>query len=186
MKATDNIDVRAFRGDTVRRLTDRIAFGEVNVVGYARILIHVGSNDISDFVSRRHPRSTTFMHVLDRFGALRNTIRRKNSSALLLFSSVLPRKDDYALFKPYIQGLNFALAKICAKTGGTNIFVPSYRAFLKYGEPRPELFADNDGLHLSGAGVVMLESCFQQALSTGYLMLNLKSKSTRKLSQIPY
>ena len=36
-KVNDNTDVKALRGDTVSKMTDRIAFGEVNVKGYSRM-----------------------------------------------------------------------------------------------------------------------------------------------------
>ena len=182
----EKVDVRAFRGDTVRRLTDRIAFGEVDVRGYSRILIHVGCNDISNLISKGELRYVSIIQMMDRFRALRNTLRRKNSSALLLFSSVLPRRTGYKLYKPLIHGLNFALEKFCAKSRGTNVFVPSFRVFLSRGQPRTELFSESDGLHVNGAGVIVLEACFQQALSTGYLMVRVKTKRARKLADLPY
>ena len=179
-------EVKAFRGDTVRRLTDRIAFSQVSVRGYSRILIHVGSNDISNLIEKQELRSVTIFNIMERFRALRNTIRRQNSGALLLFSSILPRKDNYTLYRPFIHGLNFALEKFCAKSRGCNIFVPSYRQFLEYGQPIPGLFSDKDGLHLDGSGVVVLDGCFQQALSTGYLMTRVKCKRNEKLANLPY
>ena len=42
VRVNDKTDVLAFPGDTVRRLTDRIAFGEVSVVGYT-----VLANDVT-------------------------------------------------------------------------------------------------------------------------------------------
>ena len=38
----------AVGGDTLQRLTDRIYFGECAIDGYSRILIHVGTNDVSN------------------------------------------------------------------------------------------------------------------------------------------
>ena len=178
------ITVRAFPGATVTDLTDKIAFGEVSVRGYMRILIHAGANDISNLISKGELKWVSIMQMMDRFRALRNTIRRENSSALLIFSAVLPRRNRYKLFKPLIHGLNFALEKFCAKSQGTNIFLPSFRPFLSHGEPKPELFAKKDGLHLNGAGVRVLEGVFQQGFSSGYLLARLRAKRTRKLAAL--
>ena len=187
VRVNDKTEVLAFPGDTVKKLTDRIAFGEVSVVGYSRILIHVGCNDVSNSVfSKKERRYTTVITIMDRFRALRSVIRRVNSGALLLFSSILPRREKYQLFRPLIQGLNFALEKFCAKSKGTNIFIPSFRCFLSHGEPRPEYFSDSDGLHLDGAGVVKLQGVFQQALSSGYLRVRVKCERAKMLAAIKY
>ena len=158
----------------------------VLVRGYSRIIIHVGTNDLSDFVDGGESRYVTLFGILNRFRALRNVIRRKNKNALLLFSSVLPRFSRYDTFKPLAHGLNFALEKLCAKSNGSNIFVPSYRRFLSHGSPRDELFSERDGLHLNGAGVVELSACFQQALSTRHLMGRVGLKRRKKLSKLSY
>ena len=70
------------------------------------------------------------------------------------FPLILPRLNQFRKFNPYILGLNFALKKWYAKSGGSCAFIPSYRSFLTGGGSREELFA-KDGLHLNGAGVVM-------------------------------
>ena len=179
-------DVKAFRGDTVRRLTDRIRFGEVEVSGYSRILIHVGSNDLSNMVSSGHVKRLTVFHMMDRYVALRNSIRRRNSQAVLLISAVLPRVNRFTLFKPYIIGLNFSLEKWCAKTRGACIFIPSYDSFMVRGEPNAALISDKDGLHLDGGGVDVLEGLFQQALSTGYLGVRVRTARTYLLRTLEY
>ena len=88
-------DVIAHRGDTVQRLTDRIALDRLSVRGYSRILIHVGTNDISNWVDNEEQRYVSVIGLINRFKALRNVIRAKNRNALLLFSSILPRRDRY-------------------------------------------------------------------------------------------
>ena len=55
------------------------------------------------------------------------------------------------------------------------MFIPSYRSFLAGKEPREELFA-KDGLHLNGAGVDILEACFQQALTTEHIMVRVTAE----------
>lgn len=177
----DNVTVLAFRGDTIARLADRIRFGGVDVSRYQRILLHVGTNDVAEAAAKK----LSLMEMLRRFRTLRSMIRRRNSSAVLLMSAILPRLDNLAVFKPLIQGLNFALEKLCAKSGGACIYVPSGKSFLANGQPRAELFA-RDGLHLNGAGVDRLEACFQQALSTGFIEERLSNTRVLKLASIAY
>ena len=106
-------DVYPFPGATIERLTDRIAFGKwVDVRGYARIIVHVGANDLSDMVTANQSKPVTVFDMMAGYKELRNTIREKNPRALIIFSSVLPRYEQYDLFKPYAQGLNYALEKI--------------------------------------------------------------------------
>ena len=100
--------LRAFPGSTIRNINDRIRFGEIKVAGYARILIHVGTNDIYGMVKSGQFRSLTVFDIMDRYNALRNSIRKRNSFAVILFSAILPRVSKFKLFRPYIQGLNFA------------------------------------------------------------------------------
>lgn len=172
--------VSAFRGDTISRLTDRIRFGDVDVSGFTRILIHVGTNDISNMTE-----GVTLGEILRRFKTLRSMIRRRNSAAMLLISSLLPRNLQFRKFKSYMYGLNFAIEKWCSKSSGACVFIPSYRAFLADGVPRAELFA-RDGLHLNGAGTDRLEACFQQAFSSGYLEERVRSDRVVKLSKVCY
>lgn len=178
-------EVRAFRGDTLGRLTDRIRFGSVKVSGYSRILIHVGSNDISNLVRSSEVHYMCAQDMLRRYKALRSIIRRRNSGAVLIFSAILPRQKQFHLFKPYIIGMNFAIEKWCAKSRGASVFIPAYKPFLAHGKPKPELFAC-DGLHLTGAGVEVLEGCMQQALSTGYLVRRVNTQRTARLSKLSY
>ena len=152
--------VKVFPGETVTKLTDRIRFGQVDISRHERILVHVGINDVDDVLRSRRARSVTPQQVLRKYKVLREVIRRLNSRVPILFSSILPRLKQFMKFKPYVLGLNFALEKWCAKSGGSCVFIPSYRSFLAGGEPREELFA-KDGLHLNGAGVDRLEACFQ-------------------------
>lgn len=175
--------VCAFRGDTIGRLADRIRFRSVDVTGYSRIFIHVGSNDISNLVSSGQIRQVNAVDVLRRFKSLRTIIRRRNSRASLLFSSILPRVKQFDLYKPYISGLNFALEKWCASSKGASVYIPSFQPFLVYGRPKTELYAC-DGLHLSGSGVELLEGCIQQALSTGYLLKRVSTRRVAKLASV--
>ena len=177
-------DIRAFRGDTIKNLNDRIRFDKINLKGYTKILIHVGSNDVSNLL-KVGQRTVTIFDVMDRYVALRHSIRRRNSQAVLIFASVLPRVNRFHLFRPYISGLNFALEKWCAKTGGTCIYAPMYDPFLNTrGSPNAALFSDSDGLHVDGTGVDVVEGCFGQAFSTGHLLTRLRAKHTKMLRML--
>ena len=77
----DGRPVSAFRGDTIERLTDRIRFGSVDVSTPSRILIHVGSNDISDML-RKDKRNREGLHdILRRYRILHTMICNRNSHA---------------------------------------------------------------------------------------------------------
>ena len=128
---------------------------------------------------------TIYFPKVWRARAWASVIRRRNSNAVLLFSSVLPRFKKFAKYKPYASGLNFALEKMCAKSQGGCIYVPSYRNFLRGGRPREEIFARH-GLHLNGAGVDCLEACFQQALSTVYLTDKVTAARMRWMAKLGY
>ena len=176
--------VKAFHGEKVTKLTDRIEFGQVDITQPKRILVHVGTIDVAASLRSRRARSVTSQH-LRKYKVLKEVIRRQNSRALILFSSILPRLNQFKKFNPYMLGLNFALEKWCVKSGGSCVFIPSYGSFLASGEPREELFA-KDRLHLNGAGIDKLEACFLQVLSTEHLMVRVTAERTRKLSELTY
>ena len=186
VKIGDKGDVVAFRGDTIRKLTDRIAFGEVDLKKYNRIIVHVGANDLSNLVRDGRSKTVTIFDILHRYKTLFRTIKSLNSNALVLFSSILPRTQGNVVMRPFAQGLNFALEKWCAKSLGIRVFLPSFRWFLEDGQPVEDMFSDSDGIHLRGAGVVQLTSCFVQGLSTGNLLNSLRKKRTRKLATLVY
>ena len=168
--------VKAYPGETLTRLVDRIRFDGVDVSQVSRILVHVGTNDISNLLDSGRIKHTTPLELLRHFSTLRSVIRRRNSRAVIIFSSVLPRLRKFETYKPYAAGLNFCLEKWCAKSGGACVYIPSYRNFLKGGRPRSELFA-KDGLHLNGAGVDCLES-------TAYLVDRVTAGRTRRLAKL--
>ena len=172
-------DMSVHPGLTVPRINDRIRSGEVRVQGYSRIILNVGTNDISNLMKDSRHRRTTIFDMMDRFVALRNSIRRR-SSALLIFTSILPRANRFKLFSAYISGLNFAIERFCAKSEAC-IFAPVYEPFLSRGTPNLALFAESDHLHLRGAGVDLLESLLQQAMSTGYLIERVRLGRTKML-----
>ena len=167
------------------RVVDYIRFGQLSVKGYEKILVHMGACDLGNLLDSGRIHGTSLPEFMRRYQVLRDCIRRRNSSAVIIFSSILPREDRYEEFLPYTYGINFALEKWCAKSKGATIFTPTYEQFLKNGLPRKELYA-RDGLHLSGGGVDRLEASFQQAMSTPYLEKRISARRTRKLAALPY
>ena len=181
-----NTVVKTYCGATVPRVADKIRFGELSVSGYDRIFIQLGTNDIANLIDTGEISHVTVHEITRRFRSLRDVIRKRNSRALIIFSSILPRLERYELFKPYVRGVNFALEKWCAKSQGATVFNPTYTAFLDRGKPRAELYSVSDGLHLNGAGVDRLEAAISQALSTGYLLERVRSRRARTLSTVSY
>ena len=175
-------DVSFHRGCTVGKLNDMISFGSVQVQGYSKILIHVGTNDLAQLISSGEIHSVTVHHVLQFFKRLSHSIARKNARAIQ-FSAILPRSHNFDLFYNYAYGLNFALEKWCARSKASRIFVPSHKPFLLFGRANPSLLSVSDGLHVRGAGNDTLEAFFQQALSTGNMLKVTNSKHTKKLAK---
>ena len=177
MKSTH---VSFHKGFKVLDLADLIRFGKIDVTGFTLILVHGGINDLDEVIKSG---KILYMFVQDfirRYVVLRDMVRRRNRNALVVFSAVLPRAGDFKTFYPYVSGVNFALRKWCAKSGGSSIFVPTHEQFLVRGLPRNELFSNSDGLHLNGAGVERLEAYFQQVMSqdSQLLLQCVKSRTT--------
>ncbi len=171
------------KGDTVTRINDLVSF---DVKGYRVILIHAGTNDLAELINTQKSQHTTVQQVLERYKLLRSSIRRRNNHAILLFSGILPRDQEFDQFFPYAFGLNFALEKWCAKSNGFCIFLPSYKMFLSYGQPNSCMFSNSDGLHPRGAGKDQLEAYFQQAVTVSSKLERIHSKHTKKLKKLTY
>ncbi len=63
---TDRATVRFYRGDKILQLADRIVFVQVSVAGFFYILIHVGINDLSEWVQKDLIRAHTIHDLLNR------------------------------------------------------------------------------------------------------------------------
>ncbi len=168
-----------YRGDKILQLADRIVFGQVSVAGFYYILIHVGINDLSEWLQKDLIWPHTIHDLLNRYKALYKVLRRRNKSAIIMFSSILPYADKFDQFFPLICSINFALEKWCAKSGGTRLFMASHAQFLRKGKPKHELFARVDGLHPNGVGTDDLQSFFQHVLTSEYVYEQTQSKRVK-------
>ncbi len=158
-----NGDTAFFKSHIINKLGDDIVHNVVSINGYGKILIHVGINDLHELIDSGDIAFMTVHDVIRRYRTLREIIRRHNSRAILLFSSILPCYQQFDVFYPYIYRVNFGLEKWCAKSGGSFIFIDSKDAFLTYGKPRAELYATKDGLHPNGGGDDRLQQIFSHA-----------------------
>ena len=177
--------VVAKRGFKILQLADQVVFKQVSVTGFDYIFIMAGINDISGLVESGAIATHTVFDVMARFHVLNNVIRARNTHATLLFASILPRADRFQLYFPYLVGLNFALEKWCAQSGGRRVFIPLHRCCLRGGLPRRELYA-HDMLHLNGAGVDLLSRAVQQALSPAQVRDYINSSRVQRLASLPY
>ena len=177
--------MKAQSGATLKNFADNIRFGKTgwDVRGLSRILIHGGANTLFD--RKGLIRCKTVFEVLQEFIELRSVIRRKNSHAILIFSSILPRRDGFHEHKHRVAGVNFALEKWCALSGGSCVFLPSFIPFIKDGKPNRALLSEGDGLHPCGAGVSKLDGLFEQALSSDFLLQRSLSDRVRRLRGQP-
>ncbi len=178
-------DVKFFKGRTVREISDMIFFNKVDVTGYSIICVHAGTNDINQLIESGNIANTSIHDVMGYYSALRANIRRRNTFALILFSSVLPRADKFYQYLPLIRGLNFAIEKMCSKSKGASIYIPSYKWFIQRGNPVKALYAQ-DGLHPNGAGNDTLQAGLQQMMSTAALIERVTSRRTARLAALPY
>ncbi len=108
------------------------------------------------------------------------------ANAIILFSSILPRADNFDLYFLLIFGLYFTLEKWCAQSSGTHVFVSSHNRFLKHGRLKREQYSTTGGLHPNGVSTDVLESFIRQALSPQFILENISSKRVACLVQLPY
>jgi hypothetical protein len=185
-KAKDTI-TSYHKGKTIGQLNDIVCFNkDLNINRFGLILIHAGTNDLAQWVYSDFVEHLQVQHILGYYKELRNSIRRRNTRAIIVFSAIIPRVKDFKLFYPYAYGVNFALEKLCAKSNGTCIFLPTHKYFLRNGIPMPNLYSSSDGLHPNGAGNDRLEARFQQALTASSLTNALNSKRTKLLASSAY
>ncbi len=171
----------------VLQLADKVVFGQVSVVGYGYILVHVGINDLSEWIKKDWVKIYTVQEFIIMYKALHRVLRRWNKLAIIMFSSILPQADNFDFYFPLIRGIiNFALEKWCAQSGGRRVFVPSHSQFLRGDRPKTECFARAEGLHPNGVGTDDLQGFFQQVLTPEYVLEQVMSKRVTRLADLPY
>lgn len=179
------------RGKTFSGIADCIINNMVVVRDRRAILIHVGTNDVSDMLRRQQERNRqlnymgraqkppiTVEQIVEGFKSVVHQIRRQNRAAKILFSAILPRPTDYNDSEPIIRQVNSQIEAYCWQHDF--IFVYSYKWFCRAGLPVKSYFAQNDDLHLSDAGSSRLEQAFQMALSDSNLLRPVKRKGEGK------
>ncbi len=161
-------------GCTVISLIDKIHSGNLNLQGYKAILVHMGTNDIDPRTwAGNMTWNTKVDQVIQSYNTLISEIRRQNSHALLLFSSILPRPKDWDTSKEVVITTNNRLKALCKARKCW--YVPSYSPFIlkgasidvaHKGNPIRHYFAHRDGgLHLTLPGSAVLSRVIIQALS---------------------
>ena len=155
-----------YPGYTLARISDLIAFGQVNVKNYSAILLHFGTNDIPPTWDKHHKKHMvkSIDAVVQEYKSLVQLIRRDNSQAYIVLSAIIPRPIDHAKTKLRVEAINNKVQQWCC-TQNRLIFQPTYKFFIKAGSPVLSYFSPSDRLHLRGAGIKRLQQCMQQALS---------------------
>ncbi len=78
------------KGSKVLHLADKVVFGQVSVVGYGYILVHVGINDLSEWIKKDWVKIYTIQEFMIMYKALHRVLRRQNRLVIIMFSSILP------------------------------------------------------------------------------------------------
>ena len=159
-----NTEVVALPGYTISGMADRIAFGKVEVSDVAALLIHVGTNDIPPLSAPLGQQVKSFQAIKAEYKALIDVVRSFNPHCYIVMSAIIPRPVDHVLTWYRVQRVNDGLRELC-ELSPRLIFNPTYKFFVKCGQPQEQYYSQRDRLHLRGAGVLRLRQAFQQALA---------------------
>ncbi len=176
------------KGANVFQLADKVLFGQVSVVGYDYILVHVGINDISEWINKDWLNIYTVQDFMIMYRALHKVLRCWNRHAIIMFSSIVPWEAIFDFYFPLIRGINFALEKWCAQSAqssGRRVFVPSHSKFRK-GVGLKQCFARADGLHPNSVGTDDLQGFYQQVLTPEHVLEQVMFKRVTRLAALPY
>ena len=154
-------------GASVRDLTasvyyDNDQFGSrsISVVGYQVILVHVGTNDLSN--------GRTSVEISLDIKELIDVLRRNNRDAVLVISGILyrPVDDDYSYAR--VNSTNAAISRVTERFPGV-LFLRSHTLFKSGNTLLSQLF-DHSGLHLNQAGQGRLGTYLRARLARGSLI----------------
>ncbi len=74
------------KGAKVLQLADKVVFGQVSVVGYGYILVHVGINDLSEWINKNWLKFYTVQDFMIMYRELHRVLRHRNRQAIIMFS----------------------------------------------------------------------------------------------------
>jgi len=162
----DDTDQITRGGAVIRDLSTSIYYRDgqfgsrsIKVEGYRFIVIHVGTNDLSN----GRLVSEVSLDIKD----LIELIRQSNQDAVLLVSGVLYRpKDDRTTFRK-VNGVNVAIKRVCDRYRSV-LFLRSQSQF-KSGSMLLTQLYDNGGLHLNQEGRARFGSYLRARLTRGCL-----------------
>ena len=91
--------LQSFSGDTIAKLSSRIYSKQVSWEDFEYVLIHVGTNDVDNYVNHEPERKKkkhfeidrAFDNMISDYGNLIGIIRKKKPSISILMSALLPR-----------------------------------------------------------------------------------------------
>ena len=164
MTVIRNTEVVALPGYTISGMADRITFGKVEVPGVAALLIHVRTNDIPPLSAPLGHQVKSFQAIKAEYKALIDVVRSFNPHCYIVMSAIIPCPVDHVLTWYRVQRVNDGLREL-SELSPRLIFNPTYKFFVKCGQPQEQYYTQRDRLHLRGAGVLRLRQAFQQALA---------------------
>ncbi|XP_053399829.1 uncharacterized protein LOC123529329 isoform X1 [Mercenaria mercenaria] len=154
----EGVTVQSFPGATVGKLSFLVSKKRVNLYDKHFIILHVGTNNISN--------QDSLASMSSDFSNLIAAIRTENPSIRIIVSSVLPRPVDHEITESCIKEYNRFLEDILAADLDFK-FIRSYRPFCFKGSVKRYLFAKLDGgLHLNSEGANRLRHFFLRVIST--------------------
>ena len=162
----DGVDVKSFPGATIGKLAVLVSNDAVHLEKYDYIIIHVGTNDVDNFVKKKICPKIAYEGMISDFANLVAIVRKKNTSLTIIVSSILPRPVDHSVSDDLIKKVNACLKNVMSADLNFK-FACSYKAVVKFGTYRRYLFAKADqGLHLNTEGSNRLCFFFLRVIST--------------------
>ena len=158
-----NVSKQGQRTATIDTLLS-IAESKANGKAVKRVVIHLGTNDISKC------RADTSQCTVDMSTSITET-HKKFPDAEIAFSSILPRRGKTTAIKTLNDTANAVndYVKKLAKKESYLYFIDNNSDFLDKGLPNKELYdsSDSSGIHVSDRGADILAESFQDFFNSG-------------------
>ena len=116
--------------------------------------LHAGIHDLE--------LGTAVKQVIFLFQKIIYTVKGQSPEANILISGLLPRNVEDGVPRQTVKVTNDKLCELCANN--VVAFVPSFKAFLCRGRPRPDRFQEGSN-ELSASGSLQLTQSLRHALS---------------------